>query len=548
MSSWLGTTLRWQYRCRDATFGDGEDWYIDSFESPIKAELSMQSPPLRGDWGSQTSLIFSVRYQSAIGWSKWSESVPCSTLPAQEPIQVSIIPSEETFTEATLTLYANPGEIEHVKALQCRIEVQQDGTWQPVLATEQRFQEVLSCKLLHLRPGESHKVRVLTRRWRIDEEWQEHIEDFKQPLTGAEYGLPPIQSVPDDILVGDLPEIGEESLESWLPPILAAWAAEVSFAEWRMEDSTDSTWHLATFQRPPLRMDVRKDSSFASGSGLRVLLPKVAKKTFVRLRHVCGLVSSSAAILPHFVAPSAPMVSLAVKDSGLAIQLRVNDFRKEHRHATMLQFKALSPPKTDLEEPQEPQASGSGYELSALSLARDDSGAVGEQQYVVDLEELHHHLGQIAFCARIGNDCRWSDWSPTSDFLDVRILPPYTPGELLVNELEKGVAEVLWPRFEVLEGLTQIIYEVSATCTCYPEETRQLLPEIQALGDDGNCRAIFTRLVPDTEYEFVVRGVYPKLKRYFAQDGQVVGWGQALLFTPWILSDALEGSFSTSFC
>ena len=30
-----------------------------------------------------------------------------------------------------------------------------DGTWQPVLATEQRFQEVLSCKLLHLRPGES---------------------------------------------------------------------------------------------------------------------------------------------------------------------------------------------------------------------------------------------------------------------------------------------------------------------------------------------------------------------------------------------------------
>lgn len=28
----------------------------------------------------------------------------------------------------------------------------------------------------------------------------------------------------------------------------------------RMEDSTDSTWHLATFQRPPLRMDVRKES------------------------------------------------------------------------------------------------------------------------------------------------------------------------------------------------------------------------------------------------------------------------------------------------
>lgn len=28
MSSWLGTTLRWQYRCRDATFGHGEDWQI----------------------------------------------------------------------------------------------------------------------------------------------------------------------------------------------------------------------------------------------------------------------------------------------------------------------------------------------------------------------------------------------------------------------------------------------------------------------------------------------------------------------------------------
>ena len=28
----------------------------------------------------------------------------------------------------------------------------------------------------------------------------------------------------------------------------------------RMEDNTDSTWHLATFQRPSLRMDVRKES------------------------------------------------------------------------------------------------------------------------------------------------------------------------------------------------------------------------------------------------------------------------------------------------
>lgn len=36
MSSWLGTTLRWQYRCRDATFGHGEDRQI----SPAQRSLS----------------------------------------------------------------------------------------------------------------------------------------------------------------------------------------------------------------------------------------------------------------------------------------------------------------------------------------------------------------------------------------------------------------------------------------------------------------------------------------------------------------------------
>ena len=143
------------------------------------------------------------------------------------------------------------------------------------------------------------------------------------------------------------------------------------------------------------------------------------------------------------------------------------------------------------------------------------------------------------------------------------------------------------------------------------QETRQLLPEIQALGDDGvtlnfypafilvelskqnrfhcnydlgNCRAIFTRLVPDTEYVASSRFLaacrswnqaiqnHPRsqLSTTFAflafsarnlwSEEFIQNWrdishrtagrwlGQALLFTPSMLSDALEGSFSTSFC
>lgn len=77
MSSWLGTTLRWQYRCRDATFGHGEDWQI----SLAQRSCCKETGALNSRIGTLIPLRALSRHRHLIGARcelEWKHSQHCA--------------------------------------------------------------------------------------------------------------------------------------------------------------------------------------------------------------------------------------------------------------------------------------------------------------------------------------------------------------------------------------------------------------------------------------------------------------------------------------
>ncbi|CAK9039428.1 unnamed protein product [Durusdinium trenchii] len=522
--------LHWQYRWRDATFGHGqEDCCVDSFETLLKERGTprVRSPALRGDWEC-TSVIFSVRYLLGSSWSAWSDFASGSPNWAPWQGQPKLSISSCGFTKAILSL-ASPACVGHVKA-QIRIEVGQvQGAMQTVLVTERpSFQaQTFTCPLRALRPGNSYTVRVSSRRWRIDHEWQEQLQELQQPLTGSEQGVPPMWALAPGMLEevhvdGDL-----DWYPFWLHPIIASWPMDGVSAEWRREAPGEEWWTLTACERSSLHAARQKDARLAKGSGLRILLPKLTTWILVRLRHTCGLVTSSTRIRPSLLPlQEKPLATLVAKDSGLAIQLSL----AEDHCGTMIQFMATAESKINKGD----VGAQISHELEPCCLRPlADEAPV---RHLVDVEELRMSpVEAVAFQARIGDGRQWSAWSPASDLLGLRIAPPVPDrGELTVQELAKGVVEVLWSKFRRLEGLEEVHYEVTATCAGFLQERVCLLSETEATHSGqlaGSCRAVFERLVPDTDYDFVVKGIYPKLKHFTrcAEDAEEAGAASPVL-------------------
>ncbi|CAJ1343483.1 unnamed protein product [Effrenium voratum] len=232
----------------------------------------------------------------------------------------------------------------------------------------------------------------------------------------------------------------------------------------------------------------------------------MAARVLVRIRHVCGPVSASVAVVPQFLPPEMLSARLLVQDAGLAIQLMARSCSSEQCHAAVLQFKVRAESSKGSREAQKML-----QERSIVGKA----ASIEDQQFIVDIEELGmlSDQEQVAFCARIGDSCRKSDWSSEQQ-LKLRVPAPRARGALTVCQLGPGVAEVLWPLFEPAAGLKDVHYEVTATCSCFPEERQQL-----TIPAGGPGHAVLSGLVADTDYVVKVRGRYPWLGRFQDEGG-----------------------------
>eukprot|EP00439_Symbiodinium_sp_Y106_P058125 s15_g8.t1 len=379
--------------------------------------------------------------------------------------------------------------------------------------------DTLSCSLRQLVPGQSYTTRLLCRRWRIDDVWQESHQEFRMPLSGVETGVPPLRPVPEVLLAKISPEPRADETQIWysfwVSPISASWPPESSFVEWRPTCEPDAAWRITPSQKVALKADLEKDETFAHGGGLKVLLPTDIGQLHVRQCHVCGIVGSRTSVMPVFRPPRPPTVQLCPKDTAISLRLCAEILGEDHRHATSVQFQASGAG----------EAAAGSQELPLLVLDFPEGAASSEHVHLLDVEELVGNVAlhqKVVFQVRVGDMATKSAWSPPSAPLALRLASPRPASkDISVKQLERHSVEVSWPRFIAAEGLAEVDYCVKAVCCPMPEDTIQrYLPHAAAAQSSENggwCRVVLRKLVPELPYIITVTGAYPHLSRFCSQ-------------------------------
>eukprot|EP00929_Paragymnodinium_shiwhaense_P084509 TRINITY_DN45188_c0_g1_i2.p1 TRINITY_DN45188_c0_g1~~TRINITY_DN45188_c0_g1_i2.p1 ORF type:complete len:1166 (+),score=240.24 TRINITY_DN45188_c0_g1_i2:106-3603(+) len=526
----LGSTLQWQYRWRRLATRSAagqwkkveEGWTIGSMLTTAligSKHSAHESGWLRCPWqlgdASSYQVVCSVRYVGPMcsQWSPWSVESDAATLGFGPPTpRKAASSSDEVFfarfrddsmSEATLVCKAFESQRQQV-GLEYRFELKSAATkgCPSVVGFVERTGSDISevcCELRCLLPITEYIAFVRARHENSGQGWSPALEvAFCTPSSLVDRSsiappeleaLPTAESPAADAYSNFLPT--HRRLR--LPMSLANLPPEDVRLEWLSASASagDSSWMPLTWT--PSRNEAEKQV-------VEVDVKGTAEDIYIRCVDVKrGVASSCQRVAVFFPAPAGLQAILIASDADLHVKVTAKIPRGYQSRLSRFQVKVEPRGNCEL----------TTY-LPCLALA----GKETEVTVPIGKGVLAPH-GVYSFSARLGDHAGWSEWCASSPVVQCHVVAPQLPMNTTlsatVSPESDTTAMLKWEHFRGHAGLRRIDYHVDVAPLGRPEEADEVFVGAESQPPGGPCQASVARLVPDTEYLFVVSAMYPLL-------------------------------------